>query len=156
MPEAGDFVSPSTPRYVPDTNVCLDLFVFADPRCESLLAAARAGRIELVTRADCRAEWLAVLGYRQLALSEPRQAQASALFDALLRDVSLERASVPVTLPRCRDGDDQKFLELAYQSRAVALLSRDDELLRLARRTTRAGLFAILPPVSWQAALSGL
>jgi predicted nucleic acid-binding protein len=55
-----------------------------------------------------------------------------------------------VTLPRCRDRDDQKFLELAYQASATALLTRDEELLRLARRTKRNGLFFILPPTSWQ------
>jgi uncharacterized protein len=151
MPDTRGDTSLARPRYVPDTNVCLDLFVFGDPRCDGLLAAARDGRIELVTREDCRAEWRAVLGYPQLALSEPRRAQASALFDTLVHARSPEEvAPSPAALPRCRDGDDQKFLELAYQAGAVALLTRDDELLRLARRTKKEGLFAILPPASWQ------
>ncbi|GLQ96915.1 putative toxin-antitoxin system toxin component, PIN family [Dyella mobilis] len=155
MREAGDSTSLSRPRYVPDTNVCLDLFVFDDPQCASLLADVQAGRVELVTRQDCRAEWLAVLGYPQLGLSEARQEQARAHFDALVREAPLMATlQNSVALPRCRDPDDQKFLELAYQAQATALLTRDDELLRLARRTKKAGLFAILPPGSWQAALS--
>ena len=141
-------------RFVPDTNVCLDLFVFDDPHCASLLAAIREGEIELVTREDCRAEWLAVLAYPQLKLSEQQCAQAIARFDAQVRCAQLSELG-DVVLPRCRDRDDQKFLELAYQAGAVALLTRDDELLRLARRAKRDGLFAILPPALWREAISG-
>lgn len=136
-------------RLVPDTNVCLDLFVFGDAHCASLLAAVRAGDVELVTREDCRAEWLAVLDYPQLKLDEQRRARAIEMFDAHVRSLPL-RALGDVALPRCRDRDDQKFLELAHQAGAAALLTRDEELLRLARRARREGLFAILPPTAWQ------
>ena len=145
--------SGAPPRFVLDTNVCLDLFVFQDPQCAALLAAVRAGDIELVTREDCRAEWLAVLAYPQLKLDEPQRAQAIAMFDAHVHGVPLA-APAAVALPRCRDRDDQKFLELAQQAAAVALLTRDDALLRLARRTRREGLFAILLPALWREALS--
>ncbi len=143
------------PRYVLDTNVCLDLFVFDDPQCAALLTAAQAGEIELVTRNDCRAEWHAVLSYSQLKLSAERQAQAIALSDKHVRNLSVAdmMEAGDIALPRCRDRDDQKFLELALQAGAVALLTRDDELLRLARRTKRDGLFAILPPSAWRDAI---
>jgi uncharacterized protein len=148
-------VSSASPRFVLDTNVCLDLFVFNDPHCASLLAAIHAGEIELVTREDCRAEWQSVLTYPQLKLSDEARVQAQGVFDAWVRSVSPEGgAQDPVVLPRCRDPDDQKFLELARQSHAVALLTRDDALLRLARRTKRDGLFVILPPALWQEAIS--
>lgn len=139
-------------RFVLDTNVCLDLFVFEDPNCASLLAAVCVGEIELVTREDCRAEWLAVLAYPRLKLDEERQRQAIEMFDAHVHDVPLS-APGDVMLPRCRDQDDQKFLELAHQAGAVALLTRDDALLRLAQRVKRDGLFAILLPASWQEAM---
>ena len=137
-------------RFVLDTNVCLDLFVFGDPQCASLLAAVLTGEVELVTREDCRDEWLAVLGYPQLKLDEARRTQAIGVFDTHVRKLSLTDPG-NAALPRCRDRDDQKFLELAHQAGAVALLTRDEELLRLARRAKREGLFAILPPASWQA-----
>ena len=137
-------------RLVLDTNVCLDLFVFGDPQYASLLAAVQAGEVELVTREDCRDEWLAVLAYPQLKLDEARRMQAIEVFDTYVRKLSLTDPG-NVTLPRCRDRDDQKFLELAHQAGAAALLTRDDELLRLARRVKRDGLFSILPPASWQA-----
>lgn len=137
-------------RIVLDTNVCLDLFVFADPRVATLVAALGSGDVEAVTRADCRDEWLAVLGYPALALDEARRIEAAARFDRSVR--LLPDAESTVTLPRCRDTDDQKFLELAATSGASALLSRDAELLRLARRTARDGLFAILKPEDWHQA----
>jgi uncharacterized protein len=149
-------VSP-TPRFVPDTNVCLDLFVFGDAPCASLLAAVYAGEIELVTRDDCRAEWQAVLAYPQLKLSDERRAQAMHAFDACVRCLRSSDMTISgdVALPRCSDPDDQKFLELAWQSGATGLLTRDDALLRLARRTKREGLFAILPPALWREVKSG-
>ena len=155
MPSAGDTMSPVVPRMVPDTNVCLDLFVFDDPQCASLLAAVHAGEIELVTREDCRAEWLAVLAYPALKLNDERRAHAAERFDAVVHDIPSSMARQDdVALPRCRDPDDQKFLELAQQSGAIALLTRDDALLRLARRTRREGLFQILLPALWQTAIS--
>ena len=150
-------MSPAPPRYVLDTNVCLDVFVFGDAQCASLLAAVHAGEIELVTRDDCRAEWQAVLGYPQLKLSDQQRAQAMRAFDACVRCLHGAElaARSDAVLPRCSDRDDQKFLELALESRASALLTRDDALLRLARRTQREGLFAILRPGSWQEVESG-
>ncbi len=134
-------------RVVLDTNVCLDLFVFDDPRCTALRAALHAQRFEAVTRGDCRAEWLAVLAYPRLALDAERQVRAREAFDAVVRCLPDEQATaLPVRLPRCADADDQKFLELAAAAGARMLFSRDAELLRLARRTEREGLFAILPP----------
>ena len=41
---------------------------------------------------------------------------------------------------RCTDADDQKFIDLALAARAVALLSADRAVLRLARRASAFGL----------------
>lgn len=150
-------MSPVSPRYVLDTNVCLDLFVFEDPQCASLLAALQAREIEWVTREDCRTEWHAVLTYPRLKLSEERRVQAVQIYDTWARCMRSSEATAQhdAVLPRCSDRDDQKFLELAQQAGAVALLTRDDALLRLARRTKRDGLFVILPPGLWREAISG-
>lgn len=51
-----------------------------------------------------------------------------------------------IELPRCRDADDQKFMELAARCAADLLLTRDRELLRLARSRRRPPPFAILVP----------
>lgn len=134
-------------RVVLDTNVCLDAFVFDDPRAAPLLEALVSGTVEAVTRADCRDEWLAVLAYPTLKLDEARRAEAAARFDRLVR--WLPDMAPDEKPPRCRDPDDQKFLELAAASGAAVLFSRDAEVLRLARRTARDCSFDIMKPEDW-------
>jgi putative PIN family toxin of toxin-antitoxin system len=136
-------------RIVIDTNVCLDLFVFRDPRWALLLAALENGTIEAVTREDCRMEWRIVLGYPHLPLNDQTRQQSSAEFDRLITYVAPE----PITdqlLPRCIDSDDQKFLELARDSGADVLITKDKALLKLARKTVKSGLFQIIQPEAWE------
>jgi hypothetical protein len=80
-----DTTMDATPRIVLDTNVCLDLFVFDDPRCRRLLDALHAGDVIAVTSASCREEWLRVLCYPQLALDGAAREAATARFDALIQ-----------------------------------------------------------------------
>jgi uncharacterized protein len=138
-------------RIVLDTNVCLDLFVFDDPRCGRLRDALHAGEVVAVTDDPCRNEWMRVLRYPELRLDETTRAVAAARFDSTMKHrlpLPSEEAALP-PLPRCRDPDDQKFLELALRTGARWLLTRDDHLLALAKRTKRDGLFAILTPSEW-------
>lgn len=141
----------SPPRVVLDTNVCLDLFLFNDPQSAALHVAMREGAIQAVTRADCRAEWLRVLGYPQVPVSEQARPAVEAAFDALVRQLPDELATPAhdVRLPRCADPDDQMFLELAQASGARWLVSKDNELLKLAPRCAREGLFWIGLPQAW-------
>lgn len=138
-------------RIVLDTNVCLDLFVFHDPRWSALLAALRTGAVEAVTRADCRTEWLKVLEYKRLPLDPDSRADAAAEFDRLIACLAADAlgANPGAPLPVCSDRDDQKFLELARDSGAQVLVTKDKALLKLAKRTARAGLFAIILPEKW-------
>ena len=132
------------PRIVLDTNVCLDLFVFNDPRWAGLLAALESGAVEAITRADCRDEYLVVLHYKHLPLDEASRPLSAASFDRLIKVVAPEPKLV--RLPVCTDKDDQKFLELARDSTADWLVTADKALLRLARRDRLRGLFRILAP----------
>ncbi len=59
------------------------------------------------------------------------------------------RRTAEVRLPRCADPDDQKFLELAQASAARWLVSKDNELLKLAPRCARDALFWIGLPQAW-------
>jgi putative PIN family toxin of toxin-antitoxin system len=135
------------PRIVLDTNVCLDLFVFHDPRWASLLAGIASGELEAVTRADCRDEYLIVLHYPHLPLDDAKRAQAAAQFDALIKVVAPNQKAI--RLPVCSDKDDQKFLEIARDAAAQVLISKDKALLKLARRTAREGLFRVMSPEAW-------
>ena len=138
--------APAKPIVI-DTNVCLDLFVFHDPRWAPLLAALEAGELQAVTRADCRDEYLAVLHYRHLPVDDASRPQAVARFDALIKVVA--PAASPVHLPVCSDRDDQKFLELARDAGAAILVTKDKALLKLGRKTAQAGLFRIMLPEAW-------
>lgn len=137
-------------RIVLDTNVCLDLFVFRDPRWTLLLNAMKNGEVEALTRDDCRKEWSIVLGYPHLKLDEVARVRVTSEFDALIRCLPLpEPDPAQVKLPVCKDKDDQKFLELSRDIKADVLITKDKALLKLARKTRRDGLFAIMTPEAW-------
>jgi putative PIN family toxin of toxin-antitoxin system len=142
----------SVPRIVLDTNVCIDLFVFGDAMSSHVLAAMRDGRVQAVTRDDCRDEWERVLHYPRLPIDDDTRPAMRAAFDALVLNLA-DRAHAPedAPLPRCADVDDQKFLELALACGAQWLLSKDNELLKLDARTRSAGWFSILLPQHWHA-----
>lgn len=132
-------------RLVIDTNVCLDLFIFNDPRCANLMARLQAGDVEAVTCERCKNEWLRVLEYPQLALDAAMREKAHHAFQTYFTLISPD-AREDITLPICRDKDDQKFLELARDANAKTLISKDKALLRLARKTQNLGLFFIIKP----------
>ncbi|MFL6708352.1 MAG: putative toxin-antitoxin system toxin component, PIN family [Massilia sp.] len=130
-----------------DTNVCLDLLVFHDPRWAPLLAALESGEVRAVTRADCRDEYYIVLHYRHLPLDETTRPLAARRFDELVTVVAPD--AVHLRLPICTDRDDQKFLEIARDAGASVLITKDKALLKLARKTAALGLFRIMLPEAW-------
>ena len=132
-----------------DTNVCLDLFVFKDPRWAALLDAIESGAVEAITRADCRDEYNIVLHYKHLPLDDDSRPLAAARFDQLIKVVAPPASGV--RLPACSDKDDQKFLELALQCHAHVLVSKDKAVLKLGKRTVKRGLFSIVQPQHWRA-----
>jgi putative PIN family toxin of toxin-antitoxin system len=136
----------SRPRVVLDTNVCLDLFFFNDPRCGALAHALTQGQVQAVSRVDCHAEWLRVLTYPDLPITDAARQQAMAAYDRYLAFPALDDKR-GIDLPRCRDPDDQMFLEVALAAGARALVTKDKELLRLA---PRCPWFAIVLPEAWQ------
>ncbi|NRR33717.1 putative toxin-antitoxin system toxin component, PIN family [Oxalobacteraceae bacterium] len=134
-------------RIILDTNVCLDLFVFKDPRWAALLEAIETGAVEAITRADCRDEYMIVLHYSHLPLDETTRPLSAARFDALIKVVAPQESGV--RLPVCTDKDDQKFLELARDAQAHTLITKDKALLKLARRLDKAGMFKVIVPEKW-------
>ncbi|SMB21836.1 conserved protein of unknown function [Sterolibacterium denitrificans] len=112
-----------------------------------------AGTLLPLSRTDCLAEFERVLAYPEFALTP--DAQQSILADYRNRlqtsasaasTVSATDAEEPLRLPKCSDRDDQKFLELARDSQAAALVTSDKALLKLARHRLLAGRFRILTP----------
>lgn len=134
-------------RLVLDTNVWLDLLLFEDPRCAALRDGLRQRRYVALSNGACRAEWLRVLAYPGLGLDAASALRLCEDFDFIAIPVEVQARARPwPALPRCRDPDDQKFLELAQAAGADWLLTRDNALLRLANRCDRDGLFGIARP----------
>lgn len=131
------------PRLVLDTNVVMEWLHYQDPRCAALAAGIAAGWVCLADESTL-AELARVLGYAQFAL--PEAARAAHLAGYAARVVRVPPGPPPVTLPRCRDPDDQKFLELAARGGATWLVTRDRELLRCARRRHQPLPFSIVLP----------
>ena len=119
-----------------DTNIVLDLLVFADPRVRRLHEGLAAGTLHWLATAAMREELARVLDYPKLA---PRvhfhRGGAARVLDDFDRHVRLTEpaAKAPVT---CGDPDDQKFIDLAVAHRCT-LLSKDREVLRMRKRLAR-------------------
>ncbi|MGH8688974.1 MAG: PIN domain-containing protein [Burkholderiales bacterium] len=118
-------------RAVLDTQVWLDWLVFDDPGVATLREAHAAGRVEIVIDAPCEAELERALGYElgKFTLEPAERTQCIARCRSIARRVQAGSAG---SLPRCRDADDQKFLELAAGAGARYLVSRDRALLDMA------------------------
>ena len=62
--------------------------------------------------------------------------------------MTIEAPPLPAVRLVCRDPNDQMFIDLAVAERARWLISRDLDVLALAKRARAAGL-AILTPEAW-------
>jgi putative PIN family toxin of toxin-antitoxin system len=137
---------PSMPtiRLVLDTNAWLDWLVFGDAGMAPVRRAVEEGSAEVWIDAACEAELARVLAY-PLGRHTLDAAQQAACLEQC-RAVSRRwesPASTALSVPKCRDPDDQKFLALAMACGAQVLVTKDAALLELARRLP----FRILTPI---------
>lgn len=133
-------------RVVLDTNVLVSVYVFADSRFAPLRARIESGEWQALTNDACFNEFRRVLDYPLFALADEGRRRALQAYDASVTRPGASPPAAVASLPRCRDRDDQKFLELARDSAADWLVTADKALLRLARRDRLRGLFRILTP----------
>jgi uncharacterized protein len=143
---AGEMVA-DTPRVVLDTNAVLDWLVFRDPRIQPGVDALEAGRLRWLACPAMRKELAHMLGHASLARWSPDVPAALVQFDNLAEIRPDPVTNLHVGL-RCRDADDQVFLDLALTEGARWLLTHDRALLKLARRAAAKGLH-ILRPADW-------
>ena len=123
-------------QLVIDTNVVLDLLVFADPGAGPLQEGLAAGTLQWLATTAMREELARVLSYPKLA---PRVAFHRGSADSVLGDFD-RHARLVETPPKaevtCGDPDDQKFIDLAV-SAGCPLISKDRDVLRLRNRLAR-------------------
>jgi putative PIN family toxin of toxin-antitoxin system len=145
-------------RLVLDTNVWLDWLAFDDVAIAPLKRAHADGVIEIFSDDACTRELVAVLNYDlgKRSLDAEKQAACLAAFDALVRTAPPRASTAEVPpLPKCRDPDDQKFLELARDCSADYLVTKDKALLLLARRKVRPAPCRIVTPLETETILKG-
>ena len=136
-------------RLVLDTQVWLDWLVFDDKDIAPLRNAVALKRAQVFIDAACEAELERVLAYDLGKRSLDPAARAACLVQcrrvAHVFKNNLSKGE-KASLPRCRDPDDQIFLEAALAIGADVLVSKDRALLELTRRRTRPVPFKICTP----------
>jgi putative PIN family toxin of toxin-antitoxin system len=132
-----------TATAVLDTNVLLDRWVFRDARGSDWWRRIETGELRWLACPRMRSEFAHQLARASLARWQPDAAQALAGFDLL----ATLQADPPAAGPalRCRDTDDQIFLDLALAHKSKWLLTFDKDLLSLGRRARRLGLEIVQP-----------
>jgi putative PIN family toxin of toxin-antitoxin system len=131
--------SSTVPSIVLDTNIVLNLFIFADPATHTLRAALEAKALRWIATQVMRDELERVLAYSHI-VARMQYYQLTAMdvlagFDAHveLRDVAPKARFV------CKDADDQKFIDLAVAHQTL-LLSNDKAVLTMAKRLRPLGV----------------
>ena len=118
-----------------DTNVLLDVFVFNDFRAIHLKEALVTGKVTALATPKTFEEFSDVISRSLFSLDESAQA------NILLQWGSLAKIIPDETLQpapwKCRDLDDQVFLDLAYTSKPCTLISKDNEVLVFSNRAAK-------------------
>lgn len=145
------------PSAVLDTNVVLALYWFQDPRLGRLAQALQTGRLRWLATPEMRQELVHVLERWQsdsaargpgsgLPEEGPGIQDVLRAVDSLAEQVT---ASPAGPTPRCTDGADQKFVDLALSSRSSWLLSRDRAVLKLRRKLLTIAGCTVQRPEDW-------
>ena len=128
-----------TVRIVVDTNVVLSALLFEHGHVSWLRGAWGRHRCQPLVSTETVEELLRALAYPKFKLSA--QDREELLGDYLPFTVRVE-VGEGIGQPKCKDPDDQKFLDLAYAGKAAILITGDKALLALAGTCP----FDILPP----------
>ena len=124
-----------------DTNIVLDAFLFNDPAAEPVRQALAQQELDWLATQPMRDELVRVLAYpkiaARLAFYKLSASDVLARFDQHTRIVDV----APKASVTCSDADDQKFIDLAIQHRAL-LLSKDRDVLSMRKRLLAMGIRA--------------
>ena len=115
-----------------DTNVLLDIFVFNDFRAIHIKAALVDRQLKALATPKTIEEFADVISRPLFSLGQSTQEQILSEWRNLatiIQDETLNSAPW-----QCQDPDDQVFLDLAHSSKPCLLLSKDNELLKLAKK----------------------
>lgn len=157
MPDApSDPLAANTPEaractVVLDTQAVLDWLHFEDPSTSPWQDWLTAGHWRWMMSNAMRNELAHVLEHGRLPTS--RHLSATDLL-RLVDQCATMVADLPVATSiaglRCKDRDDQKFIDFAHQHRVNWLVSRDKAVLKVGRRLLSLSGTRIVTPGNWR------
>jgi predicted nucleic acid-binding protein len=132
------------PIAIVDTNALLDWRVFKDPAALPLAEALTQGQMRWLASPSMEQEWHQVWPRSYLKRWAPEPMLTLTVF------AHAEFVDEPPRGPyRCKDPDDQVFIDLALHLRAQWLFTKDAALLKIAGRARRTHGVHILSLQDW-------
>jgi len=125
----------SLPIVILDTNALLDWRVFKDPAAHPLAALLDSRQVRWLASPAMQTEWGHVWPRSVFVPWQPDPALTTTVFE------HAEMVDEPPRGPlKCKDPDDQVFIDLALHVKARWLFTKDAALLKLARRARLQGV----------------
>jgi putative PIN family toxin of toxin-antitoxin system len=124
-----------TAPVVIDTNILLDIFVFQDPATAPLRQALFSGGVDAVRANFTLSEFADVLSRDKFRLTVAQRNEILTKWQAHSR--ALADDEIDASPWKCKDRDDQIFLDLAYTLRPCVLLSKDLQVLKFRKRAAK-------------------
>ena len=116
------------PRIVLDTNALISAVLFERGNEAGILAYALQGKVTLLASLEILEEYRETLSRPKFKLTQVEILTAFQMIISL-SEIVLRTRKAPA---RCRDPDDQKFLDYATTARANYLITGDSDLLAIA------------------------
>ena len=121
-----------------DTNVLLDIFVFNDFRAIHLKQALIDLQVDALATSKTLEEFADVISRPLFCLEQEVQDRILSQWHSIAR--VLDDETLLIAPWQCQDPDDQVFLNLAYTTKPSLLISKDNEVLKLANRAIKESL----------------
>lgn len=125
-------------RWVIDTNVLLDIFIFQDPATAPLREALFSGELLAVRSQRTLDEFASVIAREKFGIDTQRQQAIVSQWASM--SSCLNDADIAPSRWKCKDRDDQVFLDLAFTVRPAVLLSKDLQVLKFCKRAAKEGV----------------
>ena len=125
-------------RLILDTNILLDIFVFQDIKTQDLKQAMNDRQIAVFASQKTIAELADVIARPLFGLEPQQQNEILEQWQSISK--FQDDASLPQAPWTCADADDQIFLDLAFHLKPAILVSKDNELLKLASRAAKENI----------------
>ncbi|MDO4937546.1 MAG: putative toxin-antitoxin system toxin component, PIN family [Sutterellaceae bacterium] len=141
LPETMALCERTKPLLVIDTNVWLDILYWDDVQTRELASDIENGTVDVCITLAAIEELADVVSRKYFVIDPERQLS---LLKHVLSVATLV-APPPGATAKCRDTDDQKFLDLAQSVGADFLVTKDKLVLKAGKRLKKYGVLVLTP-----------